>query len=175
MQWNKEMNAGNQFWQVVFDELPTTLDVLRGLPQANLQEPYYAAALLIPALCHWSANKNVALDIINYLKGPHAVSIREIQFVDERLQGKAYLPFSYFEGATPENGYEPSRPFIVKIFIVPTSFNEAGYAKLYLKSSGADSPRPVQLRKKTSSGEWFLWEQMLLSEIRPPVSADPWQ
>ena len=57
---------------------------------------------------------------------------------------------------------------------MPTSFDEEGYAKLYLKSSGADSPRPVQLRQKPSSGEWFLWDQMLLSQIREPISADPW-
>ena len=151
-----DKKAGNQSWQVVFDELPTTLDMFSVLPQTNMQQPYYAAALLIPALCMWPSNQNVAVDMINCLRG------------------KEYLPFSYFEGTTPSNGYEPSKPYTVTISTVPTSFDEAGYAKLYLKSSGADSPRPVQLRKKQSSGEWFLWDQMLLSEIRPPVSTDPW-
>lgn len=169
-----DKKAGNQSWQVVFDELPTTLDMFSVLPQTNMQQPYYAAALLIPALCMWPSNQNVAVDMINFLKGPKALSTREIQFINERLRGKEYLPFSYFEGTTPSNGYEPSKPYTVTISTVPTSFDEAGYAKLYLKSSGADSPRPVQLRKKQSSGEWFLWDQMLLSEIRPPVSTDPW-
>lgn len=164
----------NKSWQVVFNELPTTLEMFRALPQANLQEPHYAAALLIPALCLWPTNKNVALEMINFLKGPQGFSTYDIQFISERLRGKEYVPFSYFAGTTPENGYEPSKPYTVTISTVPTSYAEDGYVKFYLKSSGADSPRPVQLRKKPSSGEWFLWEQMLLSDIRIPVSADPW-
>ncbi len=174
MQSRNESQTGNQFWKVTFDELPITLDMLQALPQSQLLQPYDAAALLIPALCQWSSNQNAALEMISFLKGPQVLSKHETQFINERLRGKEYLPFSYFEGSTPENGYEPSQPYTVTIFSVPTSFDEAGYAKLYLKSSGADSPRPVQLRKKVSTGEWFLWEQMLLSEIRQPVSVDPW-
>jgi hypothetical protein len=169
-----DMKTGNQSWQVSFDELPTTLEMLRSLPLAGLQEPHYAAALLIPALCVWPANQNAAQEMISFLKGPRELSNREIQFISERLRGQEYLPFSYFEGTSPENGYEPSQPYTVTVSTVPASFDQAGYAKLYLRSSGADSPRPVQLRKKESSGEWFLWEQMLLSGIRTPASADPW-
>ena len=166
---------GNQSWKVSFSGLPTTTDMLRKLPEATLQEPHYAAALLIPALCIWNTNQNMAIEMINFLKGPQVLSTYEIQFISERLKGKEYLPFSYFDGTTPENNYKPSQPYTINIATVPTSFNEAGYAKLYLKSSGADSPRPVQLRKKDSTGEWFLLDQMLLSEIRVPVSQDPWK
>lgn len=175
MHWDNDMKTSNQIWKVEFYELPTTLDMLRLLPQSSLLEPHYAAALLIPALCLWPVNQNAALELVNFLKGSQPFSKYEIQFINERLRGKEYLPFSYFEGTTPENGYEPSRPYTLTISSVPTSFDEAGYAKLYLKSSGADSLRPVQLREKSSTGEWFLWEQMLLSEIRPPVSTDSWQ
>lgn len=168
------LKTGNQTWQVTFDALPTTPDMLRKLPQACLQEPHFAAAMLIPALCLWPANRNAALEMINFLKGPQGLSTHEIQFINDRLRGKEYLPFSYFAGTNPQNGYEPQWPYTVTVSTVPTSFDEAGYAKLYLQSSGADSPRPVQIRKKESSGEWFLWDQMLLSEIRPPVSADLW-
>ena len=164
----------NTFWKVTFDELPTTVDMLRSLPEANLKEPYYAAALLITVLCLWPKDQKVALEMINYLKGPEGLSVREIQFINERFRGKEYLPFSYFEGSSPENGYEPSTPYTITISTVPSSYDEKGYVKLYLKSSGADSPRPVQLREKPSSGEWFLWEQMLLSDIRQPSSQDPW-
>lgn len=170
----RDQKNGNQTWHITFDELPTSLNMLRVLAQANLKEPHYAAALLIPALCLWPKKQKEALDMINFLKGPQGLSTREIQFINERFRDKAYLPFSYFEGSSPENGYKASKPYTVNVSTVPTSFDEEGYAKLYLKSSGADSPRPVQLRKKNSSGEWFLWDQMLLSEIRVPVSEDPW-
>lgn len=174
MQWKTNNKSGNQSWQVTFDQLPTNLDMLRALPQASMQEPHFAAALLIPALCLWSTDKDVAIEMINFLKGPQGLSVREIQFISERLRGKEYVPFSYFAGSSPENGYGPTKPLTVTVSTVPTSFDEAGYAKLYLQSGGADSPRPVQIRQKESSGEWFLWDQMLLSDIRIPVSADPW-
>lgn len=172
------MNANNvnknKFWQVTFNKLPTSVDMLSALSEANLKEPHYAAALLIPTLCIWGTDQNVALEMINFLKGPQGLSTYEKQFINERLRGKSYLPFSYFQGSSPENGYKVSSPYAVNISTVPTSFDEDGYAKLYLKSSGADSPRPVVLRKKDSTGQWFLWDQMLLSDIRIPVSEDPW-
>lgn len=167
-------NNNNQSWQITFKELPTNLAMLRELEEVNFKEPHYAAALLIPALCLWPINKDSAIEMINFLKGPQELSAYEKQFINERLRGKEYLPFSYFEGSSPENGYKPSMPYTVIISAVPTSFDEAGYAKLYLQSTGADSPRPVQLRQKPSSGQWFLWDQMLLSDIRIPVSEDPW-
>lgn len=168
------MGNRNQSWKVTFDQLPTTLEMIRLLPEANLQEPYYAAALFIPALCLWKTNQKTAIEMANFLKGPKELTIREIQFINDRLRGKEYLPFSYFEGSSPENRYEPSLPFTITVSTVPTSFDEEGYVKFYLKSTGADSPRPIQVRQKPSTGEWFLWEQMLLSDIRIPVSDDIW-
>ena len=167
-------NAAGKSWRVAFEDIPVTVNQLCALPEAILAEPHYAAALLVPALCLWPVDPGAAQEMINYLKGPQPLSPREIQFINERLRGKEYLPSSYFEGATPENGYEPTRPHTITVSTTPISFDEAGYAKLYLKSGGADSPRPVQLRQKPSSGEWFLWEQMLLSDIRQPATADPW-
>lgn len=166
--------ANNQSWRVSFADIPTGLAGLRALPEAALSEPWQAAALLIPALCLWPANQAAASEMLNWLKGPQPLSPREIQFINDRLRGKEYLPSSYFEGAAPENGYKPTKPYTVTINAARNSFDESGYAKLYLRSGGADSPRPVQLRQKASTGEWFLWEQMLLSDIRQPVAADPW-
>lgn len=166
--------ANNQSWRASFADIPVDLVGLRALPEATLKEPWQAAALLIPALCLWPVDKNTAMEMINWLKGPQPLSPREIQFIDERLRGKVYLPSSFFEGATPENGYEPIKPYTVTVSSTSYSFDESGYAKLYLRSGGADSPRPVQLRQKSATGEWFLWEQMILSDIRQPISADPW-
>ena len=36
-------------------------------------------------------------------------------------------------------------------------------------------PRPIKLRQKPSTGEWFLWEYSSpLSGIRTPAAQDPW-
>lgn len=166
--------GSNQSWTVSFNKLPSSLDEIKALEEANLNKGYYAAALLIPALCLWVTDKDKAIEIINFLRGPAPLSTYEIQFISERLRGNEYVPKSYFQGTNPENGYEPSKPYTVEILALPNSFGEENYAQLYLKSSGADSPRPVKLRKKPSSGQWFLTDQMLLAQIRKPVSEDPW-
>ncbi len=166
--------SANKQWQVTLQKLPTNLAELKALPEAALKEPHHAAALLIAALCQWPVNKDAAIEMINFLKGPAPLSTYDVQFTTDRMRGKDYLPYSYFAGSSPANNYTPSQPFVVTVSTVPTSFNEAGYALLYLKSSGADSARPVKLRHKPSTGEWFLWEQMLMSDIRKPVAADPW-
>ena len=47
------------------------------------------------------------------------------------------------------------------------------YCKLFIPCGGADDPRPIKLRRK-GNGQWFLWEQYLMTGIRVPTSADPW-
>ena len=69
-----------------------------------------------------------------------------------------------------------AEPYTVTVFENPYSRSQIneGYLTLHVNSGGADSPRQIKLRHKPSTGQWFLWEQFLLSDIRKPVSADPW-
>ncbi len=164
----------NELIEVSFEKLPQSLEDLKQLLEASLNKPHYAVALLIPALHLWSLNQDEAIKMINYLKGPKPLSTYDINFISERLKNKEYTVASYFTGAIPENNYEPSLPYTVLISVLPHSEDEEGYIKYYMQSNGADSLRPVQVRLKPSSGQWFLWEQMLLSEIRPPVKNDDW-
>ena len=83
------------------------------------------------------------------------------------------MPRSYFSGAVPQNDYQPSQPYTVRVSENPYSYENENYAKLFLTSGGADSPRYVQLRK-AKDGRWYLWEQFILVGIRPPESTDPW-
>ena len=51
--------------------------------------------------------------------------------------------------------------------------NNLAAARFYLKSGGADSPRPLKLRQK--GDQWFLWEySSILSGVRIPAAEDPW-
>ena len=87
---------------------------------------------------------------------------------------KDYVPRSYFKGATPDNDYTPDLPYELEV-IDQELPEEDGYETRYLRSGGADSPRPIKFRNKPSTGEWFLWEQLLLAGIREPASKDPWR
>ena len=87
---------------------------------------------------------------------------------------KCYKPFSFFNGATPENGYKPTTPYTIAIYENPYSFDNENWATLWVKSGGGDNMRSIKLRKKPSTGQWFLNEIQCLSDIRVPASEDPW-
>ena len=159
----------------VFDRLPLDIAELKETEEAALKTPFQTAALTVVALCRYGEDPEQACEMLNFLRGPQPLSRHEIQFLRDRLAGKAYKPFSFFEGATPENNYTPSQPYTIIVSSGPYSFQEEGYARLMLSSSGADSPRQIKLREKPSSGQWFLCEQYLLPDIREPKAADPWQ
>lgn len=137
-------------------------------------DAFETAALTVLVLCNYKNDVDKTIEMLNVLKGPQPMSQYDIQFLRDRLKGKEYKPYSFFAGATPENGYTPSMPYTITIEDNPYSYQEQGYAMLHIKSSGADSLRQVKLRQKPSTGEWFLWENYLLSDIRIPAAEDPW-
>lgn len=158
-----------------FESLPTTLAELQALPEAKLDDPFKAAALTVLALNAYAANADAGAEMLNFLKGPKPLTPADKQFLRDRfMDGKTYVPISYFAGTSPDNNYTPAQPYKLTINDNPYSYQDAGYATLWLTSSGADSQRQVKLRKKESTGEWFLWEQYLLPDIRQPKAADPW-
>ena len=157
-----------------FTAVPQNLSELQALPEATLDTPFKTAALTILALCLYKDNPDIVLEMLDFLKGPESVSPYEKQFIKERLTDKYYIPFSYFIGATPENGYAPSAPFTIEVFENPYSFDNENWATLWVKSGGADNMRSIKLRKKPSTGQWFLNDIQCLSEIRVPKEADPW-
>lgn len=165
-----------QTYTVTFDKLPESLQEMMALPYASLTEPQYAAALTIAALSLYPKNRDAALEMLQYLHGPKTLSGYDKQFLADRFRDKDYVPRSYFDGASPGNNYEVPAPYTVTLFENPYSRDafEQGYLTLHIRSGGADSPRQIRLRKKPSTGQWFLWEQFLLADVRVPVGQDPW-
>ena len=165
-----------------FNSLPRNLDELKALPGADLTDPYAVAALTLAALTRYGDNSADCIKMLNYLKGPEPISGYEAQFIRERLQGKTYKPFSYFHGATPQNNYTPSRPYKITVdsnqYSNQYSFTTDGsgheWCTLWVTSGGADNPRSIKLRKKGSTGQWFLNDIQCLSDIRTPAAYDPW-
>ena len=167
-------NLGNKSETFIFAALPESVAQLQALPEATLDSPFKTAALTLCALCAYAADKPIGIEMLNFLKGPKPLTPFEISFIDDRLRdGKTYVPFSYFKGATLDNNYTPDEPFTVTVSSNPYSDANEGYMKLFIRSGGADNPREVVLRMK-GDGRWFLWDQMLLPDIRQPKAADPW-
>ena len=158
-----------------FNSLPTTLEGLKALPEANLQDAFGTVALAVAAFAAYPADSEACFEMINFLKGPEPISAYDKSFIKDRFSDKDYVPRSYFEGATPENDYKANEPFTITVSDNPYSYQNEGYATLYITSGGADNPRSVRVRQKASTGEWFLNEYGgILMSIREPKSQDPW-
>ena len=166
--------GSNRTESFTFSALPNSLAELQAMPEASLDSAFKTTALTIAVLCSYEKNPDGCIEMLNFLKGPAEVSTYEKGFIKERLSGKFYKTFSFFEGATPENGYKPNTPYVIKVSENPYSFDEENWATLYVTSGGADNPRPIKLRKKPSTGQWFLNDIQCLADIRVPVEEDPW-
>ena len=87
-----------------------------------------------------------------------------------------YIGKSYFVGATPENDYTPSTPYKIEVEENPYSKVEEGLLKLFVKSGGSDSPRPIMVRL-AKDGNYYVWSDSfmgLLADIKPLESTNPW-
>ena len=157
-----------------FDALPQTLEALRALPDAKLDTAFKTTALTILALSRYESDPQTAYAMLSWLKGPDDFSTSEKSFLQDRLRGKEYKVRSFFEGATPENDYTPNIPYVISVIENPYSFDNENWATLYVTSGGADNPRNIKLRKKPSTGQWFLNDIQCLSDIRLPKSEDKW-
>ncbi|MBP5460518.1 MAG: hypothetical protein J6Y20_00120 [Lachnospiraceae bacterium] len=165
---------------ITFGDIPTSLAEMKALPYADLKDPFAVAALCVCALCIFPTDQNTSIEMMNFLKGPSPLTPGDISFIKDRFRdNKEYKPRSYFKGATPDNNYMPSSPYTITVAENPYSrdnFSE-GYLRLFLQSGGADSPRPLTLRTKPSTGEWFVFSDSfygLLADIRTPAAQDPW-
>ena len=140
-----------------------------------MDTPFKTAALTVCALCAIAADEKIGAEMLNFLRGPRPLSEWDLSFIRDCFRGgnRSYIIFSYFVGAVPENNYTPTEPYTVTITSNPYSYDEEGYAKLLIASGGADNPRLIKLRKK-ADGQWCLWEQYLLPDIRAPKANNPW-
>lgn len=166
-------NVGNKSEKIIFNSLPETYEQFINLSQASLSTPFETAAMTILAFCYYPMNRELSLQMLDYLRGPRPLSGYDKQFIRDRFMDKDYVPRSYFEGATPENDYQPNEPYTITVSENPNSYTNQGMARLFIRSGGADSPRQIDLRK-AKDGKWYLWEQYILSDIRKPESSNPW-
>ena len=156
------------------DRLPTGIDEFRAMAESRMTSPEDVCGLFFMALNLYVSDKDAGIEAMNILRGPRPMNGFDVQFLRDRLRGKEYLPLAYFKGASPENGYTTKKTYVLEI-IPDTQPQDEGYLKVFIKTTGADSPRPMKLRTKPSTGQWFLWEySSILSGIRIPASQDPW-
>ena len=164
---------GNKYVDIVFDKLPETYEEFTALPQASLSTVFDTAAMTVLALSYYPTDPELSKKMYAYVSGPRTINAAEYSFIKDRFMDYDYVPRSYFTGAVPSNDYTPSEPYTVRVSENPYSYENDGYAKMYLTSGGADTQRFVSLRQG-KDGKWYLWEQFILVGIREPDSDSPW-
>jgi hypothetical protein len=96
--------------------------------------------------------------------------VRSRQLIQSQMARQPYMPRSYFAGTAPEQGYElPAPPHDVQFSANPYSGDpESGHYKVFVVSSGADSPRPVTV-SRNPSGIWqaYEWSSLLVGVKEP--------
>jgi len=165
---------GNQKVTFTFNAIPSTLEEFKALPEMSLDTPFKTTALAMLALLNWEKNNDLAYQMLDALRGPNPMSPMDKSFIKDRLRGKEYKVRSFFKGTSPDNSYTMSTPLTITVEDNPYSYAEENYATMHLQSSGADAVRPVKLRKKPSTGQWFIIDIQVLADIRIPKDSDPW-
>lgn len=90
----------------------------------------------------------------------------------ERLDRMPWIFRSYYKGTNPEAAYVlPSGPRVIDV--VRTEPQQSGGQKVFIRSSGADMPRPFVVKQSEQSGLWYVESLAnLYVDIRLPKKAD---
>lgn len=170
-----DSGQGNSTRIVQIPFVPQNIEQMMKMPYAKLTNEFEVAALTVAVLCNYCQDPQATVEMLNYLRGPRPLSALDVQFLRDRLSGKPYKMLSYLNGTSPTNNYTPTMPLGVTIVTTPASAVQPDMISLFIPSSGADSLRQLDLRRKPSTGQWFLWSLVgLMPDVRIPVNQDPW-
>ena len=163
--------------------LPTSIDEFLDLRDRVATSPEGGAAMMVVALLTFTEKEDLGQQclacavansrLVEGNQGYRGLQLANASLARIRTQilGREYLPRSYVSGAEPENGYElGSPPYSFECLRNPHSGDPAtGRCKVFVASSGADSPRPVTVAM-SDSGTWkaIEWSSLLVG-VRPPV------
>lgn len=171
---NKIAKGLNKKEKFTFAALPTSVEELKAMPEISLDTPYKTVALTLAVLCNFKNDPEATYAMLDVLRGPDPMSPAVKQMIAERLTDAEYKPFSFFEGAKPDNDYTPDKPYKITVMSNTYSFDNENWAHLLVQSNGADSERKIVLREKPSTKQWFLNDIQCLADIRIPTSQNPW-
>ncbi len=160
--------------------IPGNADEFSELTAEMPNTPEGAAARMVLALTLYCADQSAGEIALTMAVHPgqlapggseSKLSKRSLDLIKNQIGGRPYRMHSYFAGTSPEQGYKlPQPPYSLEFTTNPHSGRaEDGRIKLFIKSSGADSPRPITVQTD-SSGTWKAAEwSSLLSGIREGV------
>lgn len=188
---NASVNTSNNSNQPAVDieRLPTTVEEFKTLRDRIATTPEGGAAAFVIALKMYFDNPAVGIQCVimqchlptlSQGSGPNSyggytLGNSDRSTLETQRERSPWVMSSYFPGATPENNYQmPSGAFKLRFSTNNYSGNASeGTLKVFIPSSGADSPRPVTM-VRNDRGVWkaTMWSSLIVG-CRPPASARP--
>ncbi len=168
---------------VPIPSLPTSIDEFLDLRDRVATSPEGGATMMVVSLLTFAEEEELgkaclacAVGSSRLVEGSQGYKGQQLTNaslgrIRTQILGREHLPRSYVSGAEPENGYElGSPPYGVECLRNPHSGDPAsGRCKVFVVSSGADSPRPVTVAVN-DRGIWkaIEWSSLLVG-VRPPM------
>jgi hypothetical protein len=174
--------------RISIDKLPENVDELLRLRGELARNPSGAAALFAVALQVYARNKQAGIPmLISMLVNDGSLMSQSTRpgnyrgydlsnntkFLVDQLDSKPWVPNSYVVGTSPQNGYALSASgpyhfdFTQNQYSIVKPDEEV---RIFIACTGADSPRPIRLKKNTE-GIWKVAEfSSLVTGIRAPAS-----
>lgn len=160
---------------LTYNKLDNSINELKEVDRTN---PYNVVGEFIRIIVNY--NDSDFYDKIQFLLGENQPmsGIMKQNIKDRMTQNNKYnfIGKSYFKGSNPTNDYTPSIPYEIEVLENQYTDENEGYKRLFVKSGGADSERPITLRL-AKDGNYYIWSDSfmgLLSDIREPESNNPW-
>lgn len=177
------VSAQTEQWEVPIQNLPESVENYVALRNEIATTPGGGAALFVIAMIKYSENPQKNMDYFVAILVNDGTVLQKsgrdtyggmepnasAQFLIKRMNSKPYLPLSYISGTSPEGGYiPPSGTWIISSSTNPHSYIADDTVKVFIQCSGADTPRPVTL-KRNNRGIWKVKEfSSLFVGIREP-------
>ncbi len=171
-----------------FEAIPTTIEEYIELRNVVATTPEGGAAMFVLAMVMYVADNEVGLRAFTVALDSSQLIEREdgfkgyspngtfLRYLNDYLKPLPYLAASYVAGTSPQEGYELPELPLRFIFSKNTySVIAEDQVKIFVGCSGADSPRPLIL-KRNSNGHWKAANyNSLFVGIRKPVTtkSDP--
>ena len=157
------------------------------------------AQMLYRMYTRWAERKGYSIEVLDYLDGDEA-GIKSVSFQINGENAYGYLKSEKgvhrLVRISPFNAQGKRQTSFVSMDVMPDieedldveiedkdlridTYRSSGAGGQHInKTSSAiritHLPRAIRLRKKPSTGQWFLIEIQCLSDIRVPVETDPW-
>lgn len=176
----------NETFTIGISNIPTTIENFISIRDDLSATPQGGAAIFIVAMLMYVQNEElgmqaftIALDRNNLVEDNSGYKGFKpdksfIYMVQNYLKPRPYLANSYILNTSHLNGYSlPSKPYKIKLSTNPYSNISEDEIKLFIECSGADSPRPI-IMKKNDKGIWKTsnYSSLFVGIKTPPVSDD---